>query len=55
MKGSGGLYETVDHPLLTRLVELYSELVAVDLSHFAIAKFLVKDPLSEHEGSASLG
>src|SRR5262249_39848100 len=43
------LHETIDHPLLPRLVELDGELVAVDGGDVAVAEFLVEDAVADRE------
>src|SRR6266851_5714671 len=43
--GSDPLHETIDHLFLAGLLKGDGELVAVDLHHLAVAKFLVKHPV----------
>src|SRR5579871_5803510 len=46
-KSSHPLDEAVDHALLTRLVELDGELVAVDRGHVAVAELDVEDAVAD--------
>src|SRR5262249_58276708 len=43
------LHEAIDHPFLARVVELDSELVAVDGGDVAVAEFLVEDAVADRE------
>ena len=46
------LDETVDHLLLAGLVEIYRQLIAVDLRHPAIAEFLVEHTFADRKPQA---
>src|SRR5579871_432971 len=45
----------IDHALLARFVELHGELIAIDLTHFAVAEFDVKHALAEPKSGTRRG